>query len=746
MLHPIDVRYEPGAHPAAAVRAALDQSTGHVLCFLPGAAEINRAARDVAAALAASSEPIEIVELYGSLDARAQDRALEPSSRRRVILATNIAETSLTVPGVAAVVDVGLQKVARYDPDRAVDSLETERITQDAADQRAGRAGRLGPGLALRLWDRADRLRPHREPEIHRVDLPGPVLDVLAWGGDPRAFAWFEAPSVDRVDAAVTLLEQLELVKDGRLTDRGRRIQRLPISPRLSAILVAAGGARRAALSCAFLAEGRAAPAVVPRPTTTSDLLSAIERERDLPPHVVRIADVLQSLAGERSKEDVGDAGLRRALLAGYPDRVARRRAPESPRALLASGHGAVIGPESGVRDGEFFIALDVTAGRRGEGSEARVRMASQIDRDWLRADANRRPSTGSTRRAAPVRAASRDYYGAIVLAERPSKPEPIEAARLLAEAYCPARHPMMTSSYCGAFDSRACPLICRHSPRQPQRRRDRCATSGSRLRSTAGCAWSSIDWRQRRSRCQAGGRRASTIRQTDRSQRPSSCRNCSASPTRPGSGRAGSRSSSSCLRRTAARCRQRGICEVSGNGPTPTFARSCAAAIRGIPGPRIPGRRHRRLERSGRVSNRSTGCLWRLFRSSSLRSRSRCSRRRQLRPPSSDCSCLTAVPAPCGAYWRADRVFVGRVESIRRVGSSRLVAFTVLDGIRGVRSSAVEVSTGPAGQPCSLSFHRGAEYIVYASSDPSTGALTTNACSRTRPLDDAGADLDYVR
>ena len=406
-----------------------------MLCFLPGAAEINRAARDVAAALAASSEPIEIVELYGSLDARAQDRALEPSSRRRVILATNIAETSLTVPGVAAVVDVGLQKVARYDPDRAVDSLETERITQDAADQRAGRAGRLGPGLALRLWDRADRLRPHREPEIHRVDLSGTVLDVMAWGGDPRAFAWFEAPSADRVDAAVTLLEQLELVKDGRLTDRGRRIQRLPISPRLSAILVAAGGSRRAALACAFLAEGRAAPAVVPRPTTTSDLLSAIERERDLPPHVVRIADVLQSLAGERSKEDVGDAGLRRALLAGYPDRVARRRAPESPRALLASGHGAVIGPESGVRDGEFFIALDVTAGRRGEGSEARVRMASQIDRDWLQ------PTESKTEHwldaeSGTVRAASREYYGAIVLAERPSKPDPIEAARLLAEAY----------------------------------------------------------------------------------------------------------------------------------------------------------------------------------------------------------------------------------------------------------------------------------------------------------------------
>jgi hypothetical protein len=114
--------------------------------------------------------------------------------------------------------------------------------------------------------------------------------------------------------------------------------------------------------------------------------------------------------------------------------------------------------------------------------------------------------------------------------------------------------------------------------------------------------------------------------------------------------------------------------------------------------------------------------------------------------PAADPCSCLARAAAPCEAYWRADHAFVGRVESIRSVGSSRLVAFTVLDGIRGVRSSAVEVATGRPGHRCSLSFRRGAEYIVYAMSDPSTGALTTDACSRTRPLDDAGADLEYVR
>src|SRR5206468_5767066 len=111
--------------------------------------------------------------------------ALTPSSRRRIIVATNIAETSLTVPGVSGVVDAGLQKVARYDAERGIDSLETERITKDAADQRAGRAGRLGPGVVRRLWDAQDRLRPHREPEIQRIDLAGPALDIVAWGGDP---------------------------------------------------------------------------------------------------------------------------------------------------------------------------------------------------------------------------------------------------------------------------------------------------------------------------------------------------------------------------------------------------------------------------------------------------------------------------------------------------------------------------------------------------------------------------------
>lgn len=439
--HPIVVRYAPQAPPGEAIATCLRESTGQVLCFLPGAAEIARAARDAAETLRRThAAGVEIVELHGSLDAAAQDRAIAPSPARRVILATNIAETSLTVPGVAAVVDTGLQKVSRYDPERAIDSLETERVSRDAADQRAGRAGRLGPGLVIRLWHEADRLRPHREPEIQRIDLAGVVLEILAWGGDPSGFEWFEPPASERIVAALDLLERLGAVARGRLTAHGRRMLRLPLGPRLAAILLAAGGAREAALACAILSERHFAPQAAPRATTASDVQSLIESvtaagDRGLPAHVLETAGVLQSLTGSSRPRSISERELRRAMLAGYPDRVGRRRAAGSPRVLLASGHGAVVDAQSGVRDGEFLVALDVTAGRRGEGSEARIRMAAVVDREWL-SPTHTALEHWIDESSGTVRAAERDYYGAIVLSERPTAPDPEAAARLLAEAF----------------------------------------------------------------------------------------------------------------------------------------------------------------------------------------------------------------------------------------------------------------------------------------------------------------------
>ena len=321
--------------------------------------------------------------LHGSLDADAQDLALRPSpSQRRIIVATNIAETSLTVPGVTAVIDTGLHKVARYDAERGIDSLETERITADAADQRAGRAGRVAPGVVRRLWDARDRLRPHREPEIHRIDLAGTVLDVIAWGGDPRTLRMVrDAARRTRWTPRSSCSRGSGLVAGGRLTAIGEQVRRLPLHPRLARMLVAAGGARQMAQACALLSERHFFRRARPRPA--SDLLSAIDDWRTCrrtcsgwrrSTIADRIADCRfdadsQSRASQSAIRNPHSAlripqcrrlPFRRAILAGYPDRVAQRREPGSPNVRLASGTGATIAPESGVRDGEFLVALDV--------------------------------------------------------------------------------------------------------------------------------------------------------------------------------------------------------------------------------------------------------------------------------------------------------------------------------------------------------------------------------------------------
>jgi ATP-dependent helicase HrpB len=435
-LHPIDIAYRPGRSVAAAAGEVIREAAGSVLCFLPGAPEINRALADVRAAVAGAAD---VLPLHGSLSPDEQDRVIVPGNRRRIILATNIAETSLTVPGVTAVVDTGFQKIARYDPDRAIDSLELERISAQSAQQRAGRAGRLAPGIVRRLWDEADRLRPETEAEVHRVDLSDAVLDVLAWGGDPLTFEWFDPPAADRVGAAIALLEQLGAVAAGRITEIGARLQRLPLHPRLARMIVESGAREDVARACAVLSERHTLPA---HPATTaSDLLAAADDERSLPPHVRDVARRLVQAA--RADDGAGHSGARneraflRAILAGYPDRVAKRRTPGSPRFLLASGHGAVLGRESGVRDADFIVAVDVQAGRAGPGSEATIRIASAIEPEWLPRQAAR-----ATRiehvidESGRVRAIEREMYGEIVVVERPAQIDPDVARALLAHAY----------------------------------------------------------------------------------------------------------------------------------------------------------------------------------------------------------------------------------------------------------------------------------------------------------------------
>jgi ATP-dependent helicase HrpB len=439
--HPLTIDYAPGETVATAVRQVWPRASGHVLCFLPGAREIERARTELTSGGPALDA--DVLPLHGSLDGDAQDAALRPSSRRRVILATNLAETSLTVPGVSTVVDGGLVKVARYDAERGIDHLVTERVTLDSADQRAGRAARLGPGLARRLWDARDRLRPTREPDIARVDLSGPVLDLLVWGANPWTFEWFEAPRDERLEHALEVLARLGAVEGPTrapvVTAVGRRLQRLPVHPRLARILVEGDGAFDVAAACALLSEGRTFAAGAA--TTSCDLLADIDRFSAQPPHVRQLARELQRLAGGdagREREGTGrvdDARLRRALFAGFADRLARRRSAGADRLVLASGHGASLGRESGVREGEFLVALDVTAATRDGAAEARVRMASAVDAAWITPTAvetvHRLDASSGRVKAFEVARA-----GTLVLSERPVAVDATAAAALLAEAW----------------------------------------------------------------------------------------------------------------------------------------------------------------------------------------------------------------------------------------------------------------------------------------------------------------------
>lgn len=425
--HPVEIRHEPHLAPADAVRAALAEGTGHVLVFLPGAPEIARLARE----LQGRTGDAIVLPLHGSLDADAQDRAIAPSERRKVILATNVAETSVTVDGVTDVVDLGRHKVARLDEGLGLDRLTTERISRDSAEQRAGRAGRTGPGVARRLWDPRERLRERREPEIERVDLAGPVLDLLAWGGDPRTFPWFEPPAPARLDAALTLLADLGAVARGRATGLGRALARLPLPPRIARVLLAAGGTREAAAACAALAERwRPAEAAV---ATDCDVGARADRLRDAPFGVRRAAEELHEIARRRSGDDLGPpVPLRRALFEAYADRLARRRAPGSPRLLLRSGHGGVLGGESGVRDGEYLVALDLEGATRDGTSEAIVRAASRVEPEWLPPGER---EVEHRLEGSRVRAEEVERLGAIEVARRPVPADPEIAGAIVARA-----------------------------------------------------------------------------------------------------------------------------------------------------------------------------------------------------------------------------------------------------------------------------------------------------------------------
>jgi ATP-dependent helicase HrpB len=365
---------------------------GDVLCFLPGAPEIERVRQRLSER--ALPDDADVVALFGAMSPAEQDRALLPGPRRKVILATNVAETSLTIEGVTTVVDSGLQKTVRWDSGSDRERLELTSISKASAEQRAGRAGRTRPGRALRLWSEAEhaQLLASHAPEIHRVELSRILLDIAVFSGeDPRRFAFFEPPPPTHLDHAVDVLQLLgALDATGRPTARGRALARLPLSPRAAAVMLAARDldvVDDAAWAMALLEDDRALSAVMERQATTttdSDLQEHIARAE----HDRRLSELRQSvkaltaLVGAPPRTTHGEGPgrrLKRALLAGFPDRVCRRRKAGAAEALMVGGRGVKLLPGSGV-DADLFLALSL----EGRGPAAGVAIAEAVDEALL--------------------------------------------------------------------------------------------------------------------------------------------------------------------------------------------------------------------------------------------------------------------------------------------------------------------------------------------------------------------------
>jgi ATP-dependent helicase HrpB len=371
-----------------AVLRVLARPGGDVLVFLPGVAEIRRAAANLAARL--DDPRVLICPLYGDLDAAAQDRAIQPDpqGRRRVVLATAIAETSLTIEGVDCVVDAGFSRVPRFDPNTGLTRLVTQRLSRAAADQRCGRAGRLGPGRCLRLWPEGLTLRPHEPPEILQADLAPLVLELALWGAaDPADLCWLDSPPAAALAQGRTLLRELgALDRHGRITSLGRRLAALPLHPRLAHLLLQAadrGALQRGADLAALLEERDLLAGPGPRPCDLERRLAALTAWRagspgEADPRACRRVDrSARDLARQvTAKPAPGPAPSTGALVAlAYPDRIAQSRSSVGYR--LANGRGARL-PDGDALAGQDWLALAALDAGSGDG---RVFLAAALQR-----------------------------------------------------------------------------------------------------------------------------------------------------------------------------------------------------------------------------------------------------------------------------------------------------------------------------------------------------------------------------
>jgi ATP-dependent helicase HrpB len=494
-LHPVEISYLEDVErrtiadrAAEATRRILDLTDGDVLVFLPGVGEIRQTARRLQPL--ADARNLAVVPLYGDLPAEKQDQALAPLDRRKVVLATNVAETSITIEGITGVVDTGVARSLLFDPRLGMDRLQLVRISQASAQQRAGRAGRTRPGVCLRLWpERTHRLRPpHDEAEIRRLDLSGPVLQLRAWGeNDLRAFPWFEPPPEAALQQAETLLRRLDAIDAaGKVTQLGRAMARLPLTPRLARMLLEGrrfGQPAAVALAAALLSErdpfsrpeedapkkgsgtfcakhppGRSGKRF-PTPFSTEaaaasesdvlDRVAALEQfeqsgRLDTPlgrinasaaRMLLHVRDQLLRAVGRSAAaaETTADEAVLRALLAAFPDRLARRTSSGSRFGRMVGGRGVRQAPSSAVRNAPLFLAVDVDGGM----SEAVVWQASAVERRWLPAEhLSTRGEVEFDADTCRVIARRRLYWEDLLLEETPEAlPADVEVAPVLARA-----------------------------------------------------------------------------------------------------------------------------------------------------------------------------------------------------------------------------------------------------------------------------------------------------------------------
>lgn len=485
---------------------AADPDGGDVLAFLPGAEEIRRSARQLESL--AQSKDLLVLPLHGSLPPEEQTRALRPADRRKIILATNIAETSLTIDGVDTVIDTGLARVAGYDPQRGLDRLELQQISKASATQRAGRAGRTGPGRCIRLWSQRDEqaMADFELPEVRRVDLCGTVLALHAWGkSDPRQFGWYEPPPEETLASAEQLLEMLGALQGGAITAVGRQLMSFPAHPRLARLLLAAAhqglleeGAALAALlsekdivSIDWTADPRQRGPATQGP---SDLLIRLEmlhraqranfaaylRSDGIDPNAARqVAKIRDEFLRQgrhlahKARHEPDDQTLLKLAMFAYPDRVTRRREKDLSAGSIVGGGGVRLAPESVVRQPEFYLSIDARHDPRNWAREAMVRIASAIEPQWLEElfpnEIRRERLVVYDAERDRVVAHGATYYRDLLLREDRDAPvDPEKAAIALAEAARPLASEIFESDERGSEWLARLALLQKAMPEHP--------------------------------------------------------------------------------------------------------------------------------------------------------------------------------------------------------------------------------------------------------------------------------------